>query len=164
MKQDRMIDKYLAYLNEAERKEVLTYKLKNKYMWLYHGTIKKNESVIKRQGLKREHMKDYTGYPEFKPKGKYYNAKVLWVTSYYKFAKSFSIGMSIKAELFKKHRGPVLLVKVESKYLDYLNPKKLEQKLFDEYLYLKDIPIRDIIFPDDSRYKIIEKKMTYLKN
>ena len=128
--------------------------------------LEKNVDIVRTQGLRRKYMKKYN-YPEFRPGGKYYNQKVLWLTTKKRFARSFTMGLDPKANIpivGKKYIGPVLLVKTETKFLDYLNPTKVEQRIFDEYLYLKDIPPRDILWPEDPMYTQLEKQLTYLRD
>lgn len=157
-----MIKNYLNFLQESQDPNVEIFRKNHDFMYFYHGTILKNINEIRELGIKTEKMQNYN-YPEFVEGGKYYNKKAIWLTSHKTFANAFAIGFNIKAEFFKKYRGPILLVKVYTKFLDYLNPKKLEQRRFDEYVYLKNIPIIDIIWPDDSNYNKVEKKFDYLK-
>jgi len=161
-----ILQNYLNLLSEKQNAEVEYFRNKNNRMYLYHGTLLKNVDLIKKFGIKGQIVKlSKQKFPAFEPEGKYYNTKVVWLTSYKKFAKSFAIGeFSFKGSFFEKYRGPILLVNIYTKYLDYLKYKVfLEPLLFDEYIYIQDIPPKDIVWPDTEKYKEIESTFSYLK-
>lgn len=166
-----MIDEYLDFIQESNKSrtrewpEVGNFRKKNKWMWMYHGTPKENIPLIKRRGLKPSLMGSYNeDHFMFLPGRPLHGKKAIWFTSSKKYANAYS-RKSIKAELFKKHRGQVILVKLSTnlKHLVFGFTTSLLGNKFDEYMYVIDIPVKDVLFPDDPKYYEIEKEFTYLK-
>jgi hypothetical protein len=144
------LNKYLLYLHEKENSEVLNFKKRNKFMYMYHGT-RSNDNIIKKQGLKKEKMGEYIQktFPEFR------NKKGLFFTSWKGYAKSYA---DMKKGFFEK--GSIILAKLNTKKLKLLVDSYLRS---DEYIYYDDVPPKDLVFPNEPQYKIIEKKYNYLK-
>lgn len=165
-----IVDKYLQQLQEDVKDrlipfpEVENFRKRNKYIWLYHGTPKEFVPVIKKKGMDPSKMGDYNkSHYMFSPGQPLYNKKAIWFTSFKKYANAYS-RKSIKAELFKKHRGQVILVKLNTnpKHLIFGFTTRILGQKMDEYMYVLKIPSKDILFPDDPRYYEIEKKHKYL--
>jgi hypothetical protein len=152
---------YLDYLNEGikelhqkyftpERLQVKDYISKNDFIYLYHGTSAKNLELIKVEGLKykTKYNKTDNGY---------------WL--YFSSVKKASLMFS-RPEFFsfKTPADFVLLVKLDTKILKFARCWKnfFGLRIMDEYLYDKDIPIKDILLPNDSKYKNIELTSKYL--
>jgi len=167
-----MIKEYLTYLHlqeDVKNREkpwphVEEFRKKNKYIWLYHGTPKEFVSIIKKNGIDPSKMGDYNkSHYMFQPGQLLHNKKVVWFTSYKKYANAYS-SKSIKAELFKKHRGQTILAKLSTnpKHLIFGFTTQLIGQKTDEYMYVLKIPSKDILFPDDPQYYKIEKENKYL--
>lgn len=158
-----ILEKYLLYLENEyipknERLEVKNFRDNNKFIWLYHGTNLRLKNEIKIYGLKTEKMGDYI--KEFLPEQKNF----IWTTSIKKYAMNYAKKSKDGFFDFKKYLP--LLVKVETKFLifDYHTKFFPFSYSFDEYRYPKNIPINNILFPDDEKYNKIENINNYLDN
>jgi hypothetical protein len=131
-----IIQKYLKYLNEFfepdldSEKQDVNKKRKEKYIFLFHGTRAKPE-IIKKEGLKLSKANKY-GFEEEK------NGPYISFTSNKEYAKHFTWGLFSKT--------PILICKLETKFLKF----GYNIKEWDEYIYYKDVPPKDIFFPDQQ--------------
>jgi len=121
-----LLDIYLQTLQEAEKSEI---KYATGPVFLYHGT-RNTEREIKRRGLT---VKE-NGSAEGK---RTYGKKAIWFTSSLKYAKIYTA----KTHVLSERVGLVLKCKLDKKYLKFV---ERPLNLFDEYIYFKDIPPRDI--------------------
>jgi len=160
-----MIDKYLNYLQEekkiiswlkrmgiaikdmyVENKECKYIREEKQYIFLFHGTRQKYVKSIKKHGLlvsmagKRS---DEEG--DFNMAG---NQKLTWFISVYN-PKRAGFG----------HFGDDPVVGLIAK----LNTKYLKNTGGVVYTYNKDIPVKDIIWQDNNRFKKIVKSSKCLK-
>jgi hypothetical protein len=121
-----LLDNYLVYLHEREKSEI---KYAKGPVYLYHGTRNTPEQ-IKKRGLT---IKDngFSGDPRTKGK------KAIWFTSSPRYASQYTR----KDRIFSKKIGLILKCKLDKKYLKFL---ERPLNLFDEYIYFKDIPSKDI--------------------
>lgn len=142
---DQKILKELFNMKIAEKSQVLKER-KKKFIFLYHGTRAKDE-IIKREGLKLSNQIKY-GYDEEQKYGNYIS-----FTSNKKYAKTFTSGLFSKTSVF--------LVKLDTRFLKF---GYNTEGNFDEYIYLKDVPKENIIFPNDELYSKIEKLNDYLES
>lgn len=128
----------------GEYDKVKQARLNNKYIYLYHGT-RRTPEYLRRYGL---NMRD-NGFIEVRTKGE----KRIFLTETKKYA-----------NIYKKE-GQTILVKVYSKYLEFLErvPVIVFQLRATEYTYSIDIPPRDVIPPTDPMYKRIERSVNYLR-
>lgn len=127
-----IIDYYLETLQEWEKREI---KNATGPVYLYHGT-KNTADKIKKRGLTIED----NGRAEGKrTDGK----KVIWFTSSKKYASIYT-----KHGLFDKKIGLVLKCKLDKKYLKFL---ERPLNIFDEYIYFKDVPPKDIEIVWDAK-------------
>jgi hypothetical protein len=121
-----ILDNYLHRLQEGEKPEI---KYAKGPVYLYHGT-RESERNIKRRGLT---VKDNGSLGDPRTKGK----KAIWLTSSFKYAKQFTR----ETHFLSKKVGIVLKCKVDKKYLKFV---ERPMNLFDEYIYFKDIPPKNI--------------------
>jgi hypothetical protein len=129
-----IVQKYLKYLNEFfesdPEKPLINKKRKDKYIFLFHGTTAKPE-IIKIEGLKLRKANRY-GFEEEK------NGPYISFTTNKKYAQMYTKGLFTKT--------PVLICKLETKFLKFGYNIKGD----DEYIYYKDVPPKDIFFPDQQ--------------
>lgn len=121
-----IIDDYLKNIQEGEKVDI---KNSKGPVFLYHGTRTPVEK-IKKQGLT---LKD-NGRNEGK---RTYNKKVLWFTSSMRYASQYTR----KGHILSKKIGMILKCKLDKKYLKFVGRPL---NLFDEYIYFKDVPSKDI--------------------
>lgn len=124
-----VIDSYLNYLQEREKPEI---KYAKGPVYLYHGTRNTPEQ-IKRRGLT---IKD-NGSIDPETEGK----KVIWFTTSPRYASQYTrkITTPIRS-IFNEKIGLILKCKLDKKYLKFLG----SYLFFDEYIYFKNIPPKDI--------------------
>ncbi len=151
------ITEYIIYLQESFIKEfpaVKSFREKNKYIWLYHGTPRKHVSSIKKNGLDPDKSVGHWMVGELRGK------KVASFTSVKEYAQYYASRKGLAA-IFKKQMGEVLLVKINT------NPKDLifgrSSAGIDEYDYILKVPPKDILFPDNPKYDKIERAHKYLR-
>jgi len=144
----------MTYEESPEIKKERTTKL---FIYLFHGTPINLIDSIKKEGLLLKKMGSYLNdlYQE-NLKGK----SVIFFTSSKKSAEDYS---KSKMPIFKRSNPIALLCKLNVKYLKFLMSSTLLGKRNDEYIYLRDVPIKDIIFPDNPIYSKIIEKEKYLQ-
>jgi hypothetical protein len=120
-----IIDNYLNYLQEKEKPEI---KYAKGPVYLYHGTRNTPEQ-IKKRGLT---MKD-NGSNEG---DRTHNKKPIWFTTSPRYASQYTR----KTHIFSEKIGLILKCKLDKKYLEFAE----DMYFFDEYMYFKDIPPKDI--------------------
>lgn len=131
------VQKYLKYLNEffelesSPEKSLVKKKRKDKYIYLFHGTRAKPE-IIKKEGLK---LNKHVRYG-FEDEKKY--SPFISFSSNKKYSKKYTIGLFTPT--------PVLICKLETKFLKFM----YNIKNYDEYIYFKDVPPKDIFFPEQQ--------------
>jgi len=120
------LDNYLKTLQEDEKPEIKNAKGP---VFLFHGTktpiekIKRNGLTISNNGSTDSRI----------PNGK----KGIWFTSSLKYASQYTK----KGHIFSKKVGAILKCKLDKKYLKFV---ERPLNLFDEYIYFKNIPPKDI--------------------
>jgi hypothetical protein len=129
-----IVNNYLKYIQELWEKPEI--KKSKGPVYLYHGTRNTPEQ-IKRRGLT---IKD-NGSNEGE---RTYNKKVIWFTSSKKYASQYTRETHILSEKV----GLVVKCKLDKKYLRFL---ERPLNLFDEYIYFKDIPPKDIKIVWDAK-------------
>jgi hypothetical protein len=124
-----IIDDYLDYLQEREKPEI---KYAKGPVYLYHGTRNTPEQ-IKKRGLT---IKD-NGRADPATKGKL----GIWFTSSPRYASQYTrkITTPIRS-IFNEKIGLILKCKLDKKHLIFIE----DLIFFDEYIYVKDIPPKDI--------------------
>lgn len=150
---------YDQYLGEAyfknEFPDVRAFREKSGHIWLYHGTPRKNLPLIRKGGL--DPTKSVGHWMVKKLRGK----QVTSFTSIKEYALFYASRKGLAA-ILKKQMGEVLLVRLST------NPNHLTYGTggtgMDEYDYVLNVPPKDILFPDDPKYKQVEKKCKYLRN
>ena len=120
-----LLDNYLKYLQEGEKSEI---KYSTGPVYLYHGTRNIVEQ-IKKRGLT---VKDNGSEIDTRTKGR----RGIWFTSSLKYASIYTK----EGNVFSKKVGIILKCKLDKKYLIFIE----NLYLFDEYIYVKDIPPKDI--------------------
>jgi hypothetical protein len=120
----------------GEVPEVKSRRLDEKSMYLYHGT-KTPLNVVKKRGLT---IND-NGSVEARIKG-----KKIWLTPSKRYASIY---------------GTPLLVKVDTDSVEFVERLPF-QKTVNEYVYYKDIPAADILYPGDAEYESILADSDYL--
>jgi len=126
-----IIDNYLNYLQEREKPEIKNAKGP---VYLYHGTLNTPEQ-IKKRGLT---VKD-NGSVDPRSKGK----KGIWFTTSPRYASQYTRRHenNLKSMMFlTKKIGLILKCKLDKKHLIFIE----DVILFDEYIYINDIPPQDI--------------------
>lgn len=126
-----------------EKNNVFKKRVSSEFIWLYHGTRAKDD-IIKNDGLKLNKANRY-GFEEEK------YGKFISFTSSKKYAKFYTTGLINKTS--------ILLCKLETKFLKF----GYNSKGFDEYIYFKDVPSKNIFFPNDKKYLDIENNQNYLE-
>jgi hypothetical protein len=119
---------------------------KSKRMWLYHTIPKNKIQSVKSRGLHLDFHGLSHGSPIEHPSGKP--------------ALSYSTNKSYSAVWGDKNN--VLLVSVPTKDLFFAIRKKWMGVFLDEYQDINNIKPKDILFPDNEKYKKIEKMIPYL--
>jgi len=119
-----IIDNYLNYLQEREKPEIKNAKGP---VYLYHGTRNTVEQ-IKKRGLT---IKD-NGRADPRTKGKI----GIWFTSNPRYASQYTR----KTHIFSQKIGLILKCKLDKKHLIFIE----DVIFFDEYIYVKNIPPKDI--------------------
>jgi hypothetical protein len=120
-----IVDNYLNKIQEREKPEI---KYAKGPVYLYHGT-KNTVQQIKSRGLT---VKD-NGSVEERTDGK----KAIWFTSHPRYASQYTRETHILSEKV----GLILRCKLDKKYLKFI---ERPLHLFDEYIYLADVPPKDI--------------------
>jgi hypothetical protein len=151
------LDKYLIYLQEffwqssvSENPDALTFRKRNNFLWLYHGTMIKYKDSIIKHGLDPAFMGTSRGAPVEHPTGK--NALSYSTNKSYAGTYTGVFG----------DRNFVLLCKVPNKDLFFGIRSKWGDSYLDEYQSIYIIKPKDILFPENNKYKEIENKMKYL--
>ena len=119
-----MLDLYLDILQEEEKEAI---KQAKGFVYLFHGTKTPIEK-IKRKGLT---VSDNGSTEARVPK------KGIWFTSSKRYAGAYTR----KGHIFSKKIGVVLLCKLDKRFLKFV---ERPLNLFDEYVYFKNIPPKDI--------------------
>lgn len=119
------LEDYLQTLHEAEKSEI---KYAKGPVYLFHGT-RNTPAQIKKRGLT---IKD-NGSKDISTKGKV----GIWFTSSLRYASQYTR----EGHILSKKVGMVVRCKLDKKYLQFI---ERPFNLFDEYIYLKDIPPKDI--------------------
>jgi hypothetical protein len=119
-----IIDNYLTYLQEREKPEI---KYAKGPVYLYHGT-KNAPEQIKKHGLT---VKD-NGSADPRTNGRI----GIWFTSSPRYASQYVR----KTHMFSEKVGLILKCKLDKKHLIFIE----DVIFFDEYIYTKDIPPKDI--------------------
>lgn len=122
----KLLDSYLHGLQEGEKPEIKNAKGP---VYLYHGT-RNTTQQIKRRGLT---IKDNGSSGDPRTKGK----KAIWFTSSLKYASQYTK----EGNILSKKVGIVVKCKLDKKHLKFI---ERPFKLFDEYIYFKDVPPKDI--------------------
>jgi hypothetical protein len=126
-----IIDVYLTYLQEREKPEI---KYAKGPVYLYHGTLNTPEQIKKRGLTVKEN-----GSIEARTHGK----KAIWFSSSPRYASQYARRKesNLKSMLFLSEKiGLILKCKLDKKYLEFAE----DMYFFDEYIYFKDIPPKDI--------------------
>ena len=133
-------------LSPVEPIECKEWRLNNNHMYLYHGTRPWYVDSIKKEGLLVSHFKKRAKEEGDITIGS--TPSIFMINSINKKDPGFGgLGISKKVVF--------VLCKVESKNLKWIGYC---------YVYTKDVPVKDIIWENDKRFKNIENKYKYLKN
>lgn len=159
-----MIDTYLNYLHEGRLNDIKKHQdaviniINTKpYIWLYHGTYPGRFEEIKKNGLlANKHGSGFTaglGDERLHSTRK----KHISYTSYKRYSRAYTG----KTTLSSPSSDP-LLVRVPTEGLERASKNSSDLFKADEFASTRNIPPKDIIFPDDPQYKKIEADNNYL--
>ena len=127
---NNIIKKYLKDLQgDLQGEEKPEIKNATGPVYLYHGTRNTPEQIKKRGLTIKDNGSEEGKRTDWK--------KVIWFTSSSRYASDYTR----KTHIFSKKVGIVLKCKLNRKYLKYLDSPL---NLFDEYIYFKDVPPKDI--------------------
>jgi len=139
----KIVDNFLKRLHGEEDPIVKQIRNSKKFIWLYHGTKEEFLDDIRKNGLKVDKMGTNMGAISYHPSKK----QALSYTTNKMYAMTYTRG-NIKEPL---------LVLVPTKDLFFGTGGR-----FNEYISTYNISKQNIIFPDDLKYKKIEKDNKYL--